>query len=44
LAAGATLLAGGPAARTALAVLLAVHRLLAATDALGDGAEALDRT
>jgi hypothetical protein len=43
LAAGATLLAGGPLARTALAVLLAVHRLLAATDALGDGAEALDR-
>ena len=43
LAAGATLLAGGPMARTALAVLLAVHRLLAATDALGDGAEALDR-
>jgi hypothetical protein len=31
-------------ARTGLAVLLAVHRLLAATDALGDGAEALDRT
>ena len=43
LAAGATLLAGGPLARTALAVLLAVHRLLAATDALGDGAEALDK-
>jgi len=43
LAAGATLLAGGPMARTALAVLLAVHRLLAATDALGDGAEAVDR-
>jgi hypothetical protein len=42
LAAGATLLAGGPMARTALAVLLAVHRLLAATDALGDGAEILD--
>jgi hypothetical protein len=42
LAAGATLLAGGPMARTALAVLLAVHRLLAATDALGDGAKALD--
>jgi hypothetical protein len=43
LAAGATLLAGGPMARTALAVLLAVHRLLAATDALGDGAEILDK-
>jgi hypothetical protein len=43
LAAGATLLAGGPMARTALAVLLAVHRLLAATDALGDAAGALDR-
>ena len=42
LAAGATLLAGGPMARTALAVLLAMHRLLAATDALGDGAKALD--
>jgi hypothetical protein len=42
LAAGATLLAGGPLARTALAVLLAVHRLLAATDALGDGARTLD--
>jgi hypothetical protein len=43
LAAGATLLAGGPMARAALAVLLAVHRLLAATDALGDSAEVLDR-
>jgi hypothetical protein len=43
LAAGATLLAGGPLARTALAVLLAVNRLLAATDSLKDGAEALDR-
>jgi hypothetical protein len=43
LAAGATLLAGGPMARTALAVLLAVHRLLAAADALGDSAELLDR-
>ena len=43
LAAGATLLAGGPMARTALAVLMAVHRLLAATDALGDGAKALDQ-
>jgi hypothetical protein len=43
LAAGATLLAGGPMARTALAVLLAVHRLLAATDALGDSADVLDR-
>jgi hypothetical protein len=43
LAAGAALVAGGPVARTALAVLVAVHRLLAATDALGDGAEALDR-
>jgi hypothetical protein len=42
LAAGAAVLAGGPAARTALAVLLAVHRLLAATDALRDGAKALD--
>ena len=43
LAAGAAVWAGGPVARTALAVLLAVHRLLAATDALRDGAEALDR-
>ena len=43
LAAGATVLAGGPAARTALAVLLAVQRLLSATDALGDAADALDR-
>jgi hypothetical protein len=43
LAAGATLLAGGPMARTALAVLMAVQRLLAATDALKEGAEALDR-
>ena len=43
LAAGAALVAGGPAARAALAVLLAVHRLLAATEALADGAEALDR-
>jgi hypothetical protein len=30
-------------AQSALAVLLAVHRLLAATDALGDGADALGR-
>jgi hypothetical protein len=43
LAAGAALLAGGPAVRTALGVLWAVDRLLAATDALGDGARALDR-
>jgi hypothetical protein len=43
LAAGGALLAGGPAARTALGVLWAVDRLLAATDALGDGARALDR-
>jgi hypothetical protein len=43
LAAGATLLAGGPMARTALAVLLAVQRLLSATDALGDAADVLDR-
>jgi hypothetical protein len=43
LAAGAALLAGGRAVRTALAVLLAVHRLMSATDALGDAAETLDR-
>lgn len=43
LAAGAALMAGGPLAQTSLAVLWAVHRLLAATDAIGDGAKALDR-
>jgi hypothetical protein len=43
VAAGAALLAGGPAARSALAVLLAVHRLLSATDALGEAADAVDR-
>jgi hypothetical protein len=37
------LVAGGPAARAALGVLWAAHRLVAATDALGDGAKALDR-
>ena len=42
LAAGTALLAGGPAARSALAVLLAVHRLLSAADALGEGARAVD--
>jgi hypothetical protein len=43
LAAGTAVLAGGPLAQSALAVLLAVHRLLAATDALGDGADTLGR-
>ena len=43
LAAGAAVWAGGPLAKTAVAVLLAVHRLLAATDALGEGADAVDR-
>jgi hypothetical protein len=43
VAAAGTVLAGGPAARAVLAVLWATHKLLAATDALGDGAKALDR-
>jgi hypothetical protein len=43
LAVGGALLAGGPVARSVLGVLWAVHRLVAATDALGDGARALDR-
>ena len=38
------LLAGGPVAQTVLGVLWAVHRLLVATDALGDSAKALDRS
>jgi hypothetical protein len=41
---GGALLAGGPVARTALGVLWAIDRLLAATDAVGDGARSLDRT
>ena len=43
VAVAGAVLAGGPAARAAVAVLWAAHRLLAATDALGDGAKALDR-
>lgn len=43
LVTGVAFLTGGPIARTSLAVLWAVHRLVAATDALGDGAKALDR-
>ena len=43
LAVGGALLAGGPVARSIIAILWAVHRLMAATDALGDGAKALDR-
>ena len=43
VAVAGAVLAGGPVARAAVAVLWAAHRLLAATDALGDGAKALDR-
>lgn len=43
LVVGGALLAGGPIARTVLGVLWTVQRLLAATDALGAGAKALDR-
>jgi hypothetical protein len=43
VAAAGIILAGGPAARAILAIVLATHKLLAATDALGDGAKALDR-
>ena len=43
LAAGVALLTGGPLARTTLGALWAIQRLVAATDALGDGAKALDR-
>ena len=38
-----TAFGGGPLAQAALGVLWAVHRLLAATDALGDGARTLGR-
>ena len=43
VAVAGAVLAGGPVARAAVAALWAAHRLLAATDALGDGAKALDR-
>jgi hypothetical protein len=43
LAAAGAVLAGGPAVRPALAVLLAAHRLINADDALGAGADALGR-
>jgi hypothetical protein len=43
LAVGGTALGGGPLVQAALRVFWAVHRLLAATDALGEGAELLDR-
>ena len=43
VAVAGAVVAGGPAARAAVAVLWAANRLLTATDALGDGAKALDR-
>ena len=43
VAVAGAVLTGGPVARAAVGVLWAAHRLLAATDALGDGARALDR-
>jgi hypothetical protein len=43
LAVAGAVLVGGPATRAAAAVAWAAHRLIAATDALGDGATALDR-
>jgi hypothetical protein len=43
LAVGGALLAGGPIAQTVLGVLWAVHRLMVATEALGDSAKALRR-
>jgi hypothetical protein len=43
LAAGTAILAGGPLAQSTVALLLALYRLLAATDALGDSADALGR-
>jgi hypothetical protein len=43
VAVAGAVLTGGPVARAAVAALWAAHRLLAATDALGDGAKALDR-
>lgn len=43
LAVGGTALGGGPLVQAALRVFWAVYRLLAATDALGEGAELLDR-
>ena len=43
VAVAGAVLTGGPVARAAVAVLWAANRLLAATDALGDGAKALDR-
>jgi hypothetical protein len=43
LAAGLALMTGGPVTKTTLGLLWAVSRLLKATDALGDGAKALDR-
>src|SRR5215218_1505538 len=42
VAVAGAVLTGGPVARAAVGVLWAAHRLLAATDALGDGARALD--
>jgi hypothetical protein len=43
LTAGMVLLAGGPLTQGTLAVLWAVQRLLAATDALGEGASVLGK-
>ena len=43
VAVAGAVLTGGPVARAAVAVLWAANRLLTATDALGDGAKALDR-
>jgi hypothetical protein len=43
VAAAGTVIAGGPFARAVIAVLWTANRILSATDALGDGAKALDR-
>jgi len=43
LAAAGAALGGGPLAQAALSVFWAVHRLLTATDAVGDGARAFER-
>jgi hypothetical protein len=43
LAVGGALLAGGPAANAVLGIVWAVHRLMAISDALGEGSKSLDR-
>jgi hypothetical protein len=43
VAVAGAMIAGGPLARAAVAVLWTTSRIMSATDALGDGAKALDR-